>query len=143
MTRTSTSMRLGAADALEAPLLQTRSSLACMVSGHVADLVEEDRAAVGQLEAAAALADGAGERALLVAEQLALQQRLRQGGAVDRARAGRCGVGDAWWMARATCSLPVPVSPSISTVVLVWATLLISSKTACICGFLLRMFWNE
>ncbi len=50
---------------------------------------------------------------------------------------------EAWWMARAISSLPVPVSPSISTVVVVVATLLISSKMACICGFLLMMFWNE
>ncbi len=50
---------------------------------------------------------------------------------------------DASWMARAVCSLPVPVSPSISTVVLVYAMLLISSKIACIWGFLLRMLWNE
>ena len=49
---------------------------------------------------------------------------------------------EASWMARATCSLPVPVSPSISTVVVVWATLRISSKTACIFGFLLRMLWK-
>ena len=41
---------------------------------------------------------------------------------------------DAWWMARATCSLPVPVSPSIRTVVMVWATLAISSNAACSAG---------
>ena len=29
---------------------------------------------------------------------------------------------DAWWTARAICSLPVPVSPSIRTVVVVSAT---------------------
>ena len=49
----------------------------------VADLVEEQRAAVGRLEAADLVADGAGERALDVAEQLAFQQSRRQGGAVD------------------------------------------------------------
>ena len=49
----------------------------------VADLVEEQRAAVGQLEAADLVAVGAGERALDVAEQLAFQQARRQGGAVD------------------------------------------------------------
>ena len=52
----------------------TRSSLTCIVGRHVADLVEEERAAVGLLEAALAGARGAGERALLVAEQLALEQ---------------------------------------------------------------------
>src|SRR5262249_12294277 len=48
-----------------------------------AHLVEEDGAALGQLETADAAGDGAGEGALLVAEQLALDQAGRQGGAVD------------------------------------------------------------
>ena len=46
---------------------------------HVADLVEEQRAAVGLLEAAAAQLGGTGERALLVAEQFRLQQVRREG----------------------------------------------------------------
>ena len=50
----------------------------------LADLVEEDRAAVGLVKESALLADGAGERAALVAEELGLQQRLRQRAAVDR-----------------------------------------------------------
>ena len=50
--------------------------------------------------------------------------------------------GDASWMARATSSLPVPVSPKISTVLIVCATWLISSKTSCIRGLLLRMLWK-
>ena len=49
---------------------------------------------------------------------------------------------EAMWMARATISLPVPVSPSISTVEVVWATLPTSSRTPCMRGFLLRMLWN-
>jgi hypothetical protein len=44
---------------------------------HLADLVEEERAAVGLLEAADAAAVGAGEGALLVAEELGLEERLR------------------------------------------------------------------
>ena len=86
-------------------------------------------------------ADGPGERALFVAEQLALEQGFRQGGAVDRDQ-GPLRLSDAWWMALAICSLPVPVSPSISTVILVWPMLLINSKIACMCGFLLRMLWK-
>ena len=58
-----------------------------------------------------------------MAEQLALQQVLGQGRAVDRDQRPRRGSRDAWWMARATSSLPVPVSPSISTVLLVSAML--------------------
>ena len=55
----------------------TRSTLACAPGVHVADLVEEQRAAVRLLELAAPLLRGAGERALLVAEQLALDQLAR------------------------------------------------------------------
>ena len=61
----------------------TRRNLACVPSGHLADLVEEDRALVGRLELADLLLGRAGERALLVAEQLAFQQRLGQRGAVE------------------------------------------------------------
>jgi hypothetical protein len=50
---------------------------------HLADLVEEDRAAVRLLEFADAGRGRAGERAFLVAEQLALEQLRGQGSAVD------------------------------------------------------------
>ena len=70
---------LVAADALEALLLQHAQQLGLRGGRHVADLVEEQRAAVGLLEPADAAAIGAGEGALLVAEQLALQQRLGDG----------------------------------------------------------------
>src|SRR5690606_33971321 len=50
----------------------------------VADLVQEQRAAVGLLEPAGLGAGGAGEGALLVAEQLGLDQRFGEGAAVDR-----------------------------------------------------------
>src|SRR2546426_4391567 len=49
----------------------------------VADLVEEDGAAVGRLELADLELVGAGEGASLVTEQFALQQVPRHGGAVD------------------------------------------------------------
>ena len=72
-----------------------------------------------------------GERALDVAEQLALEQRLGHRGAVDRdERAGRCRL--RWWIARATSSLPVPLSPVISTVASVSATRSMRSYTFCI-----------
>ena len=45
----------------------------------LADLVEEHRAAVGRLEQAGLAPDRAGEGAALVAEQLALEQRLATG----------------------------------------------------------------
>ena len=72
-----------AADALELALLQHAQQLRLRLERQLADLVEEQRAAVGELEAAAALLDRAGEGALLVAEELALEQLARQRGAVE------------------------------------------------------------
>ena len=76
-----------------------------------------------------------------MAEQFAFEQGLGQGGAVDgdhrAARVRRLMNGPA------TCSLPVPVSPSMRIVVVVWATLLIISKTARMRGLLLMMLQNE
>ena len=48
----------------------------------LADLVEEKRAAVGQLEAPGFVARRAGEGAFHMAEKLALEERLGHGGAV-------------------------------------------------------------
>jgi hypothetical protein len=70
-------------DALEAALLQHAQQLDLHRRGDVAHLVEEHRPAVRLLEAALALRAGAGETPLLVAKQLALQQGLGQGGAID------------------------------------------------------------
>ena len=63
-----------AADAVELALGQHAQQPRLQCRRHVADFVEEQRAAVGLLEAAAAQRVGAGERALLVAEQLRLQK---------------------------------------------------------------------
>ena len=88
--------RLRAADALERHLLEHAQQLGLDLQVDVADLVEEERAAVGLLEPADAVAVGAGERPLDVAEQLALEQALREGRAVDLderpCRAGAGGV---------------------------------------------------
>ena len=73
-------------------------------------------------------AHGAGEGALLVAEQLALDEPRRDRRAVhldEQALAPRAGS----WMARATSSLPVPVSPVMRTFVLVAATRATRSMT--------------
>jgi len=51
--------------------------------GHLADFVEQQGALFCELEAAGTTFDGAGERAFLVAENFALDQRLRNSGAVD------------------------------------------------------------
>ena len=75
----------------------------------------------------------AGEGAFLVAEEFALQQVLRNGIAVDGdERAVSCALRR--WSACATISLPVPLSPRISTGAVVGATLRMKLKTDCICG---------
>jgi hypothetical protein len=51
---------------------------------HVSDLVEEERAAVGELDAPWLLRRSARERALLVAEDLGLEEVVGERGAVDR-----------------------------------------------------------
>ena len=73
----------------------------CVGGRQVADLVEEERAAVGELEAALLLRARVRERAGLVAEQLGLDEAFGQRGAAHAdeglARAGRVvveGVGD-------------------------------------------------
>ena len=100
-----------------------------MRGGDVADLVEEERAALGHLEAAAPARDGPGEGALLVPEQLAQQQRLDERGAVDGDQRARGAVAGAVER-RATSSLPVPLSPRMSTVLLERATFRIARLQA-------------
>ena len=72
-----------AADGLEGAFLQDAQELGLHVDRHLADLVEEEGAAVGHLEAAAAALGGAGEGALGVAEELALEEGGGDGGAVE------------------------------------------------------------
>ena len=83
MTRTSTRISCGAADALERLLLQEPQQLGLERRHHLGDFVEEHRAAVGALQQAALLQPGVGERATLVTEQLALEELLGQGGTRD------------------------------------------------------------
>ncbi len=66
-----------AADPVELALGQHAQQAGLQLRRHVADFVEEQRAAVGLLEAAAAQRVGAGEGALLVAEQFGLEQVAR------------------------------------------------------------------
>ena len=67
----------------ELVVLEHLQELGLERQGHLADLVEEHGAAVGELELARLLPVGAGEGAALVAEELGLEQRRRQGRAVD------------------------------------------------------------
>ena len=63
---------------------QNAEQLGLAVERHLADFVEEQRAGVGLLEQAGVVGVGPGERALLVAEELALHQVAGNRGAVDR-----------------------------------------------------------
>ena len=115
MTRTLVALRdpLGA-DLLDFAGLEEPEQQPLHPQRHLADLVEEDRAVVGHLELAGLVAIGAGEAALHVAEQLGLEQRLGNAGAVDR-HEGCLARGLAALMARATTSLPTPLSPVMRT----------------------------
>jgi hypothetical protein len=110
------------ADTLEFAVLQHAQQAHLRRRGQLAELVEKERAAVRALEPAAPQADRAGEAALLVAEELGVDELRRDGAAVDleeRAARARC---ERPWTARATTSLPEPVSPRMSTGTSVGAT---------------------
>ena len=73
-----------AANAREGPFLQEAQELDLCLHSQVADLVEEERAAVGGLGASDATADRTRERAFLVSEKLAFDEVFREGCAVQR-----------------------------------------------------------
>ena len=83
-TRSVDVKRLRTADALELLLLERAKDLGLEREWQIADLVEEQRAAMGQLESSWLALRGARERALFVAEQLAFEQRLGDRRAIDR-----------------------------------------------------------
>src|SRR5258708_5960253 len=70
-------------ETLDLPFLQHPEDFGLRLRAHIADFVEEDGAAVRLLELADLLLGGPGERAFLVAEELRLDQLLRDGGAID------------------------------------------------------------
>ena len=120
-TRTSTLIGCAPPTRVNSRSSSTRSSFTCVRRRDLADLVEEQRPRVGELEAPEPPLGRAGERALLVAEQLALEQRLRQRADVhgderlvapraeraDRAR-DELLAGAALALDRAPCSTPAP-----------------------------------
>ena len=75
---------LGSADPRKGPLLDETQQLDLGLEGEVADLVQEKRPALGAFRPADAAAHRAGEGALLMAEQLALDERFRQRRAIER-----------------------------------------------------------
>ena len=83
---------------------------------------------MGQFQPSDALRDGSGERALFVAEELALQQARGDGGAVEVDEGTLAARTDRVKRPRIS-SLPVPVSPRIRTVASVGATVSTCFKT--------------
>ena len=71
------------ADRLDFAVLEEAQQQRLHAQAHLPDFVEEERAAVRELQLAELVAVGAGEAALDVAEQLGLEERLGQPGAVD------------------------------------------------------------
>jgi hypothetical protein len=89
--------RLLAADALHLALLQHAQQLGLQAERHFRNLVEQQRAALGLLELAGLGRLGAGERALLVAEQGGFEQVVGNRRAVDGDE-GPPWRGDCSWM---------------------------------------------
>src|SRR6266446_7750525 len=70
------------AQALKFLLLQNSQKLGLQFERYIADLVQKERSLVRQLESSNPLGDGAGERAFLMAKQLAFEKAERNGCAI-------------------------------------------------------------
>ena len=127
--------RPGVADGRVLPLLEEAEELDLERQGQLAYLVEEERAALGRARRGPGARVGAGERALGVPEELALEQR--SGMAPQLTVKRRLGARDSRVERRAATSLPVPLSPLTRTVALVRATRSITDMTSRISGLLL------
>jgi hypothetical protein len=75
--------RVARADPPNALFFDGRQELCLQIQRYRADLVEEERPAAGRFEEPAARGLGVGERTSLVSEELGLDERGRQRGAVD------------------------------------------------------------
>jgi hypothetical protein len=94
--------------------LDGAQELGLQLERQLGDLVEEQRPALRLPEVAGVVAHRAGEGAAHVTEELALEEGAGERGAVERAEGPVAARREAW-MARATSSLPAPVSPRTST----------------------------
>ena len=77
-------LRVVGADRLDLAVLEKPQQQRLHAQAHLADFVEKQRAAMRELELAALVAVGAGEAALDVAEELRLEERFGDAGAVHR-----------------------------------------------------------
>jgi hypothetical protein len=110
------------------PSCSTRRSFTCTERRELADLVEEERAPRGAREAALAPRERAREGAALVAEELGLEDVSGMAEQLTATKGPRARL-DRSWMKRASSSLPVPLSPSTSTVALDGAACVATSST--------------
>ena len=131
--------RLARADRLDLAFLDRAQELHLRGRRQFADLVEEQRAACGFDELADVAVGGAGEGALLVAEQDRLDEIVGDGAAIDRDERLRRGARRVPWMARAISSLPTPDWPSISTGMAEPAAFSAWRSTACMRGLRVMM----
>ena len=134
MTRTSTFRSCVEPSGTKVALLQEAQELDLGGGRDLPDFVEEEGPLVRRGEVPGLPLGGAGEGALLVAEELALEQRLGQRRAVhlDERAPRRGGSGSGW--SRASWLLPVPLSPRSRTVASVDATWRAAASTAFIAG---------
>ena len=82
-----------AAEALNLPLLQGAQQFGLQVERHFADLIQKQRAFMGQFQAAYLAGNGAGECAFLVAEEFAFNQPRGDGRAVELDKGALAGAG--------------------------------------------------
>ncbi len=102
------------ADPADLVAVERAQQLRLGIDGQLADLVEEERPALRFGERADPSRDRSGERAALVSEQLALDELARQRATFIATNASG-DRGPSVCSARATSSLPTPVSPATST----------------------------
>ncbi len=74
----------GRTNRIDGSFLQDTQQLHLHVHGHVANFIEKEGAAMGQLKATQAVRHGARERAFSVTKEFALQEFFRDGAAIDR-----------------------------------------------------------
>src|SRR5690606_12062271 len=123
-------LRLHRADPADLALLQHAQQARLGIQRQLADLVQEQGAAVGGLHQAGATGAGAGEAPFSwpnSSDSIRVSGMAAQLTEISGARARR----ERLCKARATSSLPVPDSPWISTVESVGATLRILPNSSC------------
>jgi hypothetical protein len=118
------------AQALNRSILQYTQQFDLHRQWYVVDIVEEDGAAFSQLEAARSVLDRTGKAPRSCpnsSDSISDSENSAQLTATN----GRCLRGLDWWMSVAVTSLPVPLSPVMSTVLSLDPITRTNSKTAC------------